>query len=44
MENDRCVWWRGNRRGMEGGNLWIGVWMRENEGGGEEFKEDERIK
>ena len=30
------VLWRGRRRGMERGKLWIGVWIRENErpGGG----------
>ena len=27
------VWWRGTRRGMDWGKLWIGVWMRENERG-----------
>ena len=37
--NEGCVLWRGSRRGMERGNLWIGVWMRE---GGGEFMDDER--
>ena len=32
--NEGCVLWRGSRRGMERGKLWIGVWMRENERGG----------
>ena len=40
MRNEGCVLWRGRKREMERGNLWIGVWMRENEKG-EEF-EDER--
>ena len=42
--NEGCALWRGKRRGMESGKLWIGVWMRENERerGGGEFVEDER--
>ena len=28
--NGRCVRWRGHRRGMGRGKLWIGVWMIEN--------------
>ena len=42
--NEGCVLWRGSRRGMERGKLWIGVWMRENEreGGGGKFMEVER--
>ena len=40
--NEGCVLWRGSRRGMERGKLWIGVWMRENERGGGQFVEDER--
>ena len=34
MRNEGCVLWRGRRRGIERGKLWIGVWMRENEKGG----------
>ena len=41
MRNEGCVLWRGRRRGMEREKLWIGVWMREHERGGE-FMEDER--
>ena len=40
--NGRCVWWRGNIRGMERGRVWIGVWMKENEREKEKFVEDER--
>ena len=37
------VLWRGSRRGMERGKLWIGLWMRENEReGGGRICEDER--
>ena len=32
--NEGCVLWRECRRGMERRKLWIGVWMRENEGEG----------
>ena len=34
MRNEGSVLWRGKRRGMQRGKLWIGVWMRENERGG----------
>ena len=42
MRNEGRVLWRGRRRWIERGKLWIGVWMRENEEGGGEFVEDER--
>ena len=36
------VLWRGSRRGMERGRLWIGVRRRENERQGETFEKDQR--
>ena len=38
--NEGYVLWKGSRRRMARGKLWIGVWMRENERG--KFVEDER--
>ena len=29
-KNVQWVWWRGRKRGMETGKLWIGAWIREN--------------
>ena len=42
MRNEGCVLWRGRRRGMERKKLWIGVWMRENERGGNSWKMREK--
>ena len=44
--NEGCVLWRGSRRGMDRGKLWIGVWMRENEREGNNswrMRERERV-
>ena len=44
MRNEGCVLWRGRRREMERGKLWIGVWIRENEreGGGNSWRMREK--